>query len=86
MWLLAVVTAVSRMIAMLSSPLQDGVTPAYIASQEGKVGALQLLIAAGANVNTADIVRLIVELKDTKDINLSRVCEYAAFLPLLVVL
>ena len=35
---------------------QDGETPLYVASSEGNVGAIQLLLQKGANINEADEV------------------------------
>ena len=34
-------------------PYQDNITPLYVASQEGHHDAVQILLGAGAHVNTA---------------------------------
>ena len=36
--------------------IQDKMTPVYVAASHGQVGALKVLISAGANFNTANMV------------------------------
>jgi len=43
--------------ANVNAASNDGVTPLYMASQEGHADAVKLLLAAGANVNAVDYSR-----------------------------
>ena len=38
--------------------MQDKITPVYVAASYGQVGALKVLISAGANFNTANVVSI----------------------------
>ena len=38
--------------------MQNKITPVYVAASHGQVGALRVLIRAGANINAANLVSI----------------------------